>query len=88
MAISTRVDVVMAFAPVRRIVMLAPTKQDGRGEALVLGIEPIAVVTPRSPHSARGIIADEIVEAPGLTPEEHAALMIEVAPCLATSGAE
>lgn len=74
--------------PRRRIVILAPTKQLGTDEAQALGIDPVAIVTPRSPHGARGLIADQIVAADGLTPEERDALMVEVIPCLATSQAE
>lgn len=73
--------------PDRRIVVLAPTKQAGREHADALSIDPIAIVTPRSPYGARGSAADEIVEAEGLTAEERDALMIEVAPTLATSQA-
>jgi hypothetical protein len=74
--------------PNRRIIVLAPTKHAGQEHADALSINPVAIVTPRSPYGARGMIADEIVEADGLSPEERDALMIEVAPTLANSGAE
>ena len=74
--------------PTRRIIVLAPTKLAGQEHADALSIDPVAIVTPRSPYGARGMVADEIVEADGLSPEERDALMIEVAPALATSGAE
>lgn len=84
--IAKAVDV--APAPERRVIVMAPTKQAGRQHAELVGIEPVAIVTPRSPHAARGLVADEVVEAEGLTAEGRDALMIEVAPGLATSGAE
>lgn len=71
--------------PKRRIIVLAPTKQAGQQHAESLGIEPVAVVTPRSPHASYGIIADEIVEAPELTAEVVAELMVQAAPSLATA---
>lgn len=71
--------------PSRRIIMLAPTKKRGLIEAERLGIEPVAVVTPRTPDHARGVSADEVVVADGLTVEESESLMLEVAPSLATS---
>lgn len=74
--------------PGRRIIVLAPTKQAGQEYAESLSIEPVAIVTPRSPYGARGMVADEIIEAEGLTAEERDALAVEVAPALATSGAE
>lgn len=74
--------------PNRRIIVLAPTKQAGQDHADALSIEPVAIVTPRSLYGARGLIADEIVEAEGLTAEERDALTIEVAPALATSRVE
>lgn len=74
--------------PKRRIIVLAPSKKRGHAEALALGIEPVAIVTPRSLDAARGFIADEIVETPGLTDEERATLMAEVTPSLATTQQE
>lgn len=72
--------------PKRRIIVLAPTKQVGQRHVDSLGIEPVAVVTPRSPHASRGITADEIVEAPGLSAEVAAGLMMDAAPALDTTG--
>lgn len=74
--------------PTRLIIVLAPTKQAGQEHADALSIAPVAIVTPRSPYGARGMVADEIVEADGLTAEERDALTIEVAPALSTAGAE
>lgn len=74
--------------PHRRFIVLAPTKQAGQEHAESLSIEPVAIVTPRSPYGARGVVADEIVEAEGLTAEERDALTVEVALALATGGAE
>lgn len=71
--------------PKRRIVMLAPTKQAGQAYAESLGFEPVAIVTPRSPHASYGVIADEIVAAPELTADVVAALMSQAAPSLATT---
>lgn len=72
--------------PKRRIIVLASTKAAGQELAESLGIEPVAVVTPRSPHAARGVIADEIVEAPDLTADVIAGLMVNVSSSLATTG--
>lgn len=74
--------------PKRRIIVIAPSKKRGHVEAVALGIEPVAIVTPRSLEAARGFIADEIVETPGLTAEERETLLAEVAPSLATRGVE
>lgn len=71
--------------PRRRIIVLAPTKAAGMAHAERLGVEPVAIVTPRSPHASYGIIADEIVETPDMTAEVVAELMVHAAPSLATS---
>ncbi|WP_143187127.1 hypothetical protein [Microbacterium sp. AR7-10] len=71
--------------PARRFIVLAPTKQAGAEYAENMGIHPVAIVTPRSPHGARGITADEIIEADGLTATEHTDLMTEVMPALYTT---
>lgn len=74
--------------PSRRIIVLAPTKRAGQEHAEALSLDPVAIATPRSPYGARGLVADGIVEADGLTAEERDALTLEVAPALATSGVE
>lgn len=74
--------------PGRRIIIIAPTKQDGQDEAQRQGIKPVAIVTPRSRHAARGTTADEIVEVDGLTDDEREWLMAETVSALATSGAK
>lgn len=68
-----------------RVVVLAGDKRSGYMEARALGIEPVAVVTPRSPRSARGMTADRIMEASSITPEQRDRLMPQVLPCVATS---
>lgn len=72
--------------PSRRTIVLAMTKQDGREVAEALGIDPVAIVTPRSPHASVGIIADAIVEAPGLDRAVVDELMENAGPSLATTG--
>lgn len=72
--------------PNRRIIVFAPSKKLGRAQAVALGITPVAIVTPRTLEASRGIVADEVVVAPGLTAEEEAALATGVAPSLATTG--
>ncbi|WP_455904708.1 hypothetical protein [Microbacterium sp.] len=79
-------DVDVAPDPKRRIIVLAPTKPAGQAHAESLGIEPVAIVTPRSPHASYGIIADEIVEVPDLTAEVVAELMVHAGPSLAATG--
>lgn len=71
--------------PRQRIIVLAPTKEAGYDHAHALGIEPVAVVTPRSPGAARGFTADGIIEHDELTPEQRAELMPHVTPALATT---
>ncbi|WP_030147693.1 MULTISPECIES: hypothetical protein [Mycetocola] len=100
MNVSAQVDVVVAAAatspaaahpdpvaePARRVIVLAPNKTEGYDEARALGIEPVAVVTPRSPHGARGLTADRILETSNLTPELREALMRDVSPALVGAG--
>ena len=74
--------------PHRRIIVLAPTKQAGQEYAESLSIEPVAIVTPRSPRASYGLAADEIVEAPDLTTDVVAELMMHAGPSLATSAVE
>lgn len=71
--------------PNQRIILLAPTKEAGQEEADRLGITPVAIVTPRSPHAARGMTADLIVETADLTAEQRAMLHQEAAPALLTA---
>jgi hypothetical protein len=68
-----------------RTIVLAPNKAEGAKFASLQGIEPVAIVTPRSEHAAHGSVADCILEAPGLTDEHREQLLPHVTPCLATS---
>ena len=74
--------------PGRRIIVLAPTKTEGYDEARALGIEPVAVITPRSPAAGHGVIADELMDARNLTPEMRDALLPHALPSLATTERE
>lgn len=65
-----------------RIIVIAGDKRSGHMEARNLGIEPAAVVTPRSPHAARGIVADRIMEATSLLIEDRDRLIEEVLPSI------
>ena len=65
-----------------RIIVIAGDKRTGYMEARNLGIEPVAVVTPRSTNSARGVVADRIMDATSLTIEQREALMPHVLPCI------
>jgi hypothetical protein len=71
--------------PHARIILLAPTKEQGEDEARALGISPIAIITPRTIDTVRGLTADRIVESRGLTAEHRAAMMPDVLPAIATS---
>ncbi|MDI9889960.1 hypothetical protein [Microbacterium sp. IEGM 1404] len=71
----------------RRIVVVARTKVLGAELAEARKIEPVAIVTPRSPQAAYGITADDIVWADDLTTEERAELEPHVLPVLATTQA-
>ena len=68
-----------------RIIVLAANKRIGYMEARSLGIEPVAVITPRSRDSARGVVADRIMDSTSLTNEQRDALLPYVLPCIATS---
>ena len=74
--------------PNRRIIMVAASKAAGAERAAALGIDPVAIVTPRSPHAAYGVTADEIVYDETVTAEMRAELDPHVIPCTATSRAE
>lgn len=64
-----------------RWVVIVPTLAAGKAEATALGLDVVAICTPRSPARARGIIADRIFEATGLTDAQRDRLLTEVAPC-------
>lgn len=68
-----------------RVIVLAGDKRSGYHETRNLGIEPVAVVTPRAPYAARGKVADRIMEATSLTAKHREALLPEVLPCTYTS---
>lgn len=68
-----------------RVIVIAATKRDGVAEAKNLGIVPVAVVTPRSPEVAQGVVADRIMEASSLTPEMREALVPGVLPSIVTT---
>lgn len=70
-------------APGARIIIVAATKQAGLDRARALGIAPVAIVTPRSPHAAYGITADKVYIDEGVVETEP--LMAAVVPCMATS---
>lgn len=71
----------------RRIVIVARTKVLGAELAEARKIDPVAIVTPRTPQAAYGISADDIVWADDLTAEERAELEPRVLPVLATTQA-
>jgi len=71
--------------PDRRIIVLAPTVRSGYMEARALGIKPVAVITPRTLDAARGIVADELMDASSLTPEDREALLPHAMPSLDTT---
>ncbi|RZT59330.1 hypothetical protein EV140_1935 [Microcella alkaliphila] len=92
MKVSARVDVVIADEtpiqpPPTRVIVIAPTKEAGQDAVsnMTDAVEVVAIVTPRSPHAARGTLADEIIEVEGLTDEQLEALRDEAAPALATT---
>ena len=74
--------------PNRRIIVLAATKAEGYEEARAVGIDPVAVITPRSLDAARGITADALMDASSLTPEVREALLPHAMPSLATTERE
>lgn len=71
--------------PHRRIIVLAPTKAEGYEEARALGIEPVAVITPRSLDAAHGVVADALMDSSNLTPEVRETLVPHAQPSLATT---
>lgn len=70
-----------------RVVVIAPSQLVGRLRAKALGIEPVAIVTPRSPAAARGLMADSILVLGSIAEKHTTHLMQEVVPCLAASTA-
>ena len=68
-----------------RVIVIAETKKIGLHEAKNMGIEPVAIVTPRSREAARGIVADRIMESSSLTPEMRDELMPHVLPSIASA---
>lgn len=68
-----------------RVIVIAGDKASGYAEARALGIEPVAVVTPRSPAAARGKVADQLMDATTITPEWRDRLVPDVLPSLATT---
>ncbi|MFB7843622.1 hypothetical protein [Microbacterium sp. NPDC056052] len=68
-----------------RVIVVAATKRDGMAEAKNLDIVPVAIVTPRAPDAARGVVGDRIMEASSLTPEMRDALMPGVLPSIVTT---
>lgn len=68
-----------------RVIVLAATKRTGLADARNVGIEPVAIVTPRSRHGARGVVADRVFEASCLTPEMRDMLMPDVLPSIVTT---
>lgn len=68
-----------------RVIVMAATKASGLMEAKNLDIDPVAIVTPRSPDAARGIVADRIMEASSLTPEMREKLIDGVTPSIVTT---
>ena len=71
--------------PTARIVVVAHSKAAGAELAEAQGFTPVAVVTPRSLHAARGITADSVVWADDITDEQRATMAEHVAPSLSTT---
>lgn len=67
-----------------RVIVLAATKRSGLQEAKNLGIDPVAIVTPRSLDAARGVLADRIMDASSLTPEMREELLPHALPSIET----
>lgn len=74
----------LAPDPAHRIIIVARTKTHGTAIAEAQGVDPVAIVTPRSPHAARSVTADSIHWSDDLTHEERAGLEPHVLPALAT----
>lgn len=70
--------------PTARIIVVAHSKAAGAELAEAQGFTPVAVVTPRSLHAARGIPADSVVWADDITDEQRVTLTPHVAPSLDT----
>lgn len=72
----------VAPIPGRRIIVVAHSKAAGAQLAEAEGFTPVAVVTPRSEHAARGIAADDIMWADDITADQRAELEPHVLPSL------
>lgn len=68
-----------------RVIVVASSKRAGAAFAAERGVKPVAIVTPRAREAARGMSADQVMEAPGLSRDDHDMLMAEVQPCIATA---
>lgn len=66
-----------------RYIIIAPDVSAGKAEAQRRGIKPLAIVTPRSLNAGRGVSADHLIDAPGLTIEQRERLLPLVMPSLA-----
>lgn len=75
----------MAESQFPRFIMIAPTMAAAHQEDL---IGCVAIATPRSRSWARGVTADYLVVlAPMFNHPALPAMLLELAPCFATSGA-
>lgn len=70
-----------------RVIVIAATKRAGMHTAKNLGIEPVAIVTPRARGAAHDVVADRIMECSSLTPEMRDELMPYVTPSIVTTHA-
>lgn len=70
-----------------RVIVIAATKRAGMHSAKNLGIDPVAIVTPRAKDAAQGVVADRIMECSSLTPEMRDELMPHVLPSIVTTRA-
>lgn len=65
-------------------ILIAPTKHEGRAWLSRMGATAIAIVTPRSPHAARGKLANTLEVLDTVSGDARTALIDECMPALAT----
>jgi len=69
----------------KRFIVLAATKRAGEQATKILGINTVAIITPRTKYAAYGISADCIHDDSSLTPHHRDELVAYARPSIATT---
>lgn len=79
---TARPSVTREAAPAERVIIAASSKARADDMARAHGINPVAIVTPRSPHGVRGMTADTVIYDDTLTQEQRDMLRAQATPAL------